>query len=192
MIKNNKGVTLLALIITVVVMLILTGITVNLSYTSVSKIRSNKLEADLQIVRQAVVERYQMARTANKLHVNKNDEQISFWVGKQIEASKISLPSYKDGEEILGLNNFKTQIEANTIQYQEDYYYRLTKEDLKSLGIEDNKYTYVVNYKTAEVYNETRKVTSEGKLLYLGPIVYNEGEDNTEDTTSFKDWNPNE
>lgn len=36
-------------------------------------------------------------------------------------------------------------------------YYRINNEQFKELGITDIKDTYIVNYKTGEVYNETQK-----------------------------------
>ena len=47
-------------------------------------------------------------------------------------------------------------------------YKRLNKTDLENLGVigeEDN--TYIVNYSTGEVINETVKTTNNGKALYI-------------------------
>ena len=43
----------------------------------------------------------------------------------------------------------------------------INNEQFKELGITDIKDTYIVNYKTGEVYNETQKTTNDGNILYI-------------------------
>ena len=56
------------------------------------------------------------------------------------------------------------------------------------MGVGDVKHTYIVNYKTAEVYNETKKVTSDFRLLYLPSTKYPTNNTTTEDKVNFNDW----
>ena len=50
------------------------------------------------------------------------------------------------------------------------YYYRLSDSDLKEMGVTQAQDSYIVNYKTGEVINETLKATRTGVPLYTYSI----------------------
>ena len=176
MMKNEKGVTLMALMVTVIVLFILSGIALNYSVSNQKDFKDNKLEIELLTVRQAVAEQYEKAKALNRLE-KKTDDEI--WVGTRVsDISKVERP---DGKDFL-LSKF---------EYPEDYYYRLTKKkgEFEKLGISNVSNTYIVNYKTKEVYNETRQTYyGTDEILYLPPIQENEIETNDYD---FNDWEDN-
>lgn len=187
MIKNKRGITLMSLMIVVIIIFILAGVGLNISFMAIKDVRNNKLSGELGILRQAIVERYSMAAAVNQLEVGANKQQVSFWVGDKIQdVSGIELPDSANQNEDTEI--FVSNLENYTIEYQEDYYYRLNHNQLDEIGVRNSDYTYIVNYKTGEVYNETKKVDSKNNLLYLPPIKNTEDEKG-EDTTSFNDWN---
>ena len=189
MIKESEGITLVSLTVMIIIIFILAGIGLNVSFIAVNEARDNKLNGELGIVRQAIIERYSMALAVNEVKVRASEEQVSFWVGERVqdEDSAIQFPDELLGE-IEEAKEFLVRSKQTSHDYQEDYYYRLTPEQLKKIGISNSDYTYIVNYKTGEVYNETKKVDHEKNLLYLPPIKEAE-DDLMEDTTSFNDWN---
>ena len=68
-------------------------------------------------------------------------------------------------------------------------YFRLTPEELDRLNISNTTDTYVINYYTGEVYNETQELADDGSVLYLK--LNNSVTTNKEtDTTSFVDETP--
>ena len=143
MIKSkNKGITLIALVITIIVLLIIAGITITGSITGVDEANTNKLLTELDMVQHAVLERY------TKYSLTKDEDLL---VGTQTS----SLPS-------IGDNNW--QIQSPSKPYE--YYYTLVPEDLNMLGITNTEDTYIVNYSTGEVYNNTTKTTVSGDILY--------------------------
>ena len=174
MMKNNKGVTLTILLVMIILLMIITGIGLGATRITLSTYLDNQLEIELSVVRQLITEKYERARTVNKL---KSDDP-DFWIGEKIDVShfqeiefpeEVQVPDYQQPE------------------YLEDYYYRLDKTALRKLGLQNSNNIYVVKYSTGEVYNESQKVNSVGEALYLGPIyTSNEAE---EDTESFNDWN---
>lgn len=187
MIKNKRGITLMSLMIVVIIIFILAGVGLNISFMAIKDVINNKLSGELGILRQAIVERYSMAAAVNQLEVGANKQQVSFWVGDKIQdVSGIELPDSANQNEDTEI--FVSNLENYTIEYQEDYYYRLNPNQLDEIGVRNSDYTYIVNYKTGEVYNETKKVDSKNNLLYLPPIKNTEDEKG-EDTTSFNDWN---
>lgn len=186
MIKNKRGITLMSLMIVVIIIFILAGVGLNISFMAIKDVRNNKLSGELGILRQAIVERYSMAAAVNQLKVEADAQQVSFWVGERLlQASlEVELPDVDNRNEDTEI--FINNLDKDT-EYQEDYYYRLNPDQLDEIGVRNSDYTYIVNYKTGEVYNETKKVDSKNNLLYLPPIKNTEDE-KEEDTASFNDW----
>ena len=58
-------------------------------------------------------------------------------------------------------------------------YYLLTPEDLINIGIQDSKYSYIINYYTGEVMNADKFKISSGNLLYV------KGVDSIKESESF-------
>lgn len=189
MIKNNKGITLITLAVTIIVMLILAGVGITGSYTGINEVKDNKLNTELGIVRQAITEQYSKAVAVNKTKVSVSEPQVSFWVGEMItDFSNISLPEEDSVVKNEDVNNFFDKLNTYNYEYQEDCYYRLSPEILEKIGIADSDHTYIVNYSTGEVYNETQKVDSNFEMLYLPQTTYDTQNLNTEDKESFNDW----
>lgn len=157
-IKSEKAITIIALVITIIVLLILAGVTINGTMTGIEETQRNKLLSELDIVQHAVLERYtkySLTKDLELLTLNKEDVQID---GKpQIEGIEI-----------------EWQVESPT--NDDEKYYKLTQDELKQLGIKDVKDTYIVNYKTGEVFNETVKKTDNGTILYKYAVDNNNKE----------------
>ena len=188
MIKKNEGITLVSLTVTVILLLVLAGMGLNVSYLTVKDVRNNRLNTELGMVRQAITERYSMAVAVNKANTRISEPQISFWVGQKVEASNpITLPERTKINWNQEAEDFYAKYDNYNHEYQEEFYYRLSPEDLEEIGIAHANYTYIVNYKTGEVYNETKKIDRDSNLLYL-PAKENSEEETKEDTHSFNDW----
>ena len=150
--------------------------------------KSSQLNTELGMVRQAIVERYAEAVAVNQIEILSSNAPVSFWMGERIEEfSDIQLPEKSSVKENEDVNEFYSRTTQYVCKYQEDYYYRLTPENLKEIGIADAEHTYIVNYKTGEVYNETKKVDSNSELLYLPAMMQNKTVDSG-DQESFNDW----
>ena len=197
MMKSEKGVTMVTLIVTVIVTFILIGTGLSATYTGITNARNNKMMAELGIVSQAVTERYSMAVAVNKTNVSTGSQTVEFWVGSPIEPSEIwnesgltndSSQYQNDAISQECLKAFEDYSQKETIEYQEDYYYLLTQESLSEIGINESDYNYIVNYKTGEVYNATKKMTSKLHLLYTQSTLLNNSNEKTEDTETFNDW----
>lgn len=144
---NNKGITLIALVITIIVLLVIAGITITGAITGVDKSTNQKLETELKMVQHAVFERY------TKYSLTKD---TSLLVGTEVEKTEFPTDvtlQYANEEEY---NNFDP----------EKKYYEISSSDFSKLGISNLEDTYIVNYKTGEVYNKTSKKSS-GENLYI-------------------------
>ena len=170
MIKKSSGVTLMSLIIVIIILMILSGVGIEITYSTVNDSVNKNLNVELGIVKQAITEQYIKAVSVNELQKDKNAEQSKIWIGEQLSnISKDDLPDDKKdttNQEFWG--NLRTYKKSNEkYKYQEDLYYKLTPEELKKIGVSDSEDSYIVNYKTKEVYNCTRKINRSSQILYL-------------------------
>ena len=189
--KNENGITLSALVITIIVIFILASISINYGVDTLNESKAKTLEASLEMVEQAVAEQYVKATELNLLNVKTTSEQPATFVGTIVKAN--DLPQIAGSDSIVFQKKEELAGKTNAdITYAESYY-RLTPTDLEKLKIEsddDTKYTYIVNYSTGEVYNETKPKTSLGKTLYYAGKTGNQSPAATEnekgiDNTSF-------
>ena len=188
--KKESGITLAALVITIIVIFILANISINYGVDTLNESKAKNLAAAVEMVEQAIAEQYIKATELNLLGIKKSEgNQPSVFVGTIVNPNE--LPTISDSIEF----QLKADLEAkneNDITYDESYY-RLTPTDLEELKIEsneDNQYTYIVNYSTGEVFNETEKQTSKGDILYYAGKTGNkspEAEENEKgtDTVNF-------
>ena len=190
MIKNDEGVTLAILVVTVILLLILTVVGINISFMEITEVEDSREVTQLGMIRQAITEQYHKAIALNQIKVSVTKPKVSFWIGEMItDFSTINLPNETILTKTEDSDEFYAKQETYQYEYQEECYYRLTPEDLKKIGIGDAKDTYIVNYSTCEVYNETKQLNSQSQLLYL-PSVKTEKQQLVEvgDKKSFNDW----
>lgn len=145
--KNQKGVTMVALAITIILILILAGISMNYGLTNIDSATDSKYKSELGMVQHAVLEQY----TKYKI-----TEDELYLVGNKISDSEVR--NIIDG----------TGITLVTIPdtYKNKDYHKLDKASLASLGIRDSTDEYIVNYVSGEVINITHKILSTGEPLY--------------------------
>lgn len=141
MLKENKGITLIALIITIIVLIIIAAIGVRAGRESIRVSKDNRLLTELDMVQHAVFERYSKYKLIN---------DKSYLVGTQITYSEAKSTADK----------MKVVLPENLA------YYKLTPTDLKSLGLEQSEYVYIVNYANGIVMNATEPETNTGEALY--------------------------
>lgn len=156
--NNQKGITLIALVMTIIVLLILAGITVNMGKQGIKDSKENAVLSELAMVQNAILQRKTKADLTNENYP-----------GQTITEAGIDLD-----EVIADINSNKASGEETVSRKDSDNqnYYFLSKSNngLTDLGIsntEEDDDEYIVNYETGEVINYTTKVTGSGKPLYL-------------------------
>lgn len=156
--RENKGITLIALIITIIVLLIIAGISISGGIDGIDKAHENRLMSDLEKVQHAITERY------TKFELTKDTSVI---VG-----TKVDLSSLTDVPESINWKVFQVTQASETSTHPERKYYRLGKSDLENLGLtgEHKSSSYIVNYYSGEVYDETERQTTSGTVLYKSAI----------------------
>lgn len=153
--KENKGITLISLVITIIIMLILAAVTINVAggEKNMKKAKENNKLFELQELQEAVLETYiKYKQTGNE----------SYLVGTICEETEL-LQYQEQYDGILSKD-----INGNTGKINYSNYRKLDdQEKLNSLGIQDSEDYYIVNYITGEVFNYTSKTLEDGTVLYV-------------------------
>ena len=161
MIKENKGITLIALSITVILLMIIAGVSMYEGVNIISDVRANKQKTELEMVQHAILEKY----TSYKL--TRNEDIL---IGEHCEyyyvIQKINTINENKSEKFIEKIELK-QEDYSSNPNPDDFYYELSIEQLEQLGITKSTDKYIVNYKTGEVINSTQLVTNKGEPLYI-------------------------
>ncbi|MCI8310403.1 MAG: type II secretion system protein [Clostridia bacterium] len=186
---NNKGVTLIILVVTIIVLMILATIAVNYGISSIREVQNNKIESELTIVQGAIIQQYTLLKSKNGL--NKQAKVIT--TDKPL-ASDADRPKDLIGTRIAdtitieneGFNkhlvNYSSSSSTQSNLKYEQYYYKLDENDLRTLGIKKGaeeysiEYEYIVNYSTGEIYDMGNKQYFQTDYTNSSP-VYLEGTD---------------
>ena len=174
--KNNKGITLMSLIVTAIVLIILAGVSFMLGTDSIETSKTYILESSVKIVATAVV---QQRGTMESLKINNvplSEDQPESYVGTPIDSFGDIRTNKLNSNQVLRLKNSIINFDSETGSYKErnsydDLYYRVSGDDFTKLGISNEGSAYIVNYKTGEVYNETIQATGDEvvDLLFYVP-----------------------
>ncbi len=145
--REEKGITIVSLVITFIVLLIISAIGINMSIVGINSVKDAKLTGELQMVQHAVLEQYTKYKTTRN---------SVYLVGTKITK-----------EETLDLAN---EMGVTLVNIPDSYsnkdYYKLDKTSLESIGVQDSTDEYVVNYISGEVMNITVKKTNSNSPLY--------------------------
>ena len=146
-IRENKGITMVALITTIILLLIISGISITGVIRGLDETEESSQVSQLNMIQHALLERSTKAQfTQEELPGTEINEQELQNVVNEINEKSTN----------------KIILKGNMQDYKE-----LSTNDLKNLGISKDKNIYIVNYKTGEVINKTIKVTKSGRALYI-------------------------
>jgi type II secretory pathway pseudopilin PulG len=155
--KSNKGITLITLVITMIILLILGGISLTVGNNMIEETQDKKLVSELNMVQHAILEQYA------KYQTTKDTSYIK--VGNRMELADVKDIARNMGIELVNIPD----------NYSNKDYYKLDKLSLLKMGIENTEDEYIVNYISGEVINNTKKHTNDNKALYVrANSFYNE------------------
>ena len=153
-VKNNKGITLIALTITIIILLILASITIYSGKESIKKAQLESLKTNMLLIKAKAKEYVEQASFKNGVNKSEISEEAKNELkGKEANASDYSKQNITiNGGEIL---------------------YKLTSDNQKEMGLKDVKLgsneEYLVKYNikdvTVEVYN-TSGYENNGTTVY--------------------------
>lgn len=186
--KNNKGITMMSLIITAIVLVLIAGISFKLGTDSVEQSKKYIQQSSVKIVATAVVQQKGKIDALKLGDIPTSEEQPDCFVGTPLlDFSSVKMNKLNETQTTY-LRGKLVNVSAGSNSYLEsghydDLYYRVSGSDFEELGITNEGSTYIVNYKTGEVYNETLQCVGNKKadVLYYVPAQPNTsgGVDNT-------------
>lgn len=150
--KNEKGITLISLVITIIVLLILASISSYIGVNSVKESGDSAVKAELQLVQQAAFQKY--------AKYNLTGNQSNLPGNSYVDFTKLN--------EVIEQIKQKTGVTIEFKDNDANNYYLLDINGLQALGITNTQDEYIVNYTTGEVINKTRLATTQSKEpLYI-------------------------
>ncbi len=158
--KNNKGITLVAVVITIIVLTILAGITIGSISDKKGTLKTTSDEMllyELNEIQQAVLE----------LNIKyKQTGAQSYFEGTKITKEEADV--YLQEIAVASGKTLTLKLsDAEDSTSDDKSYYLLIKKDLNHMGLANSQDEFVVNYYTGEVYNITTKVTFDERPLYV-------------------------
>ena len=154
-VKEEKGVTLMALSIIIIVLLILTSITVNIGKDGIKESKEDAMLSELGMVQNAVLQRKTKADLTNETYP-----------GEKITTAGINLDTVI-AEIHANVASGEETVTRRDVEDENYYYLSDSNNGLSDLGIDNSEDEYIVNYETGEVINYTTLVTGTGKPLYI-------------------------
>ena len=153
-VKNNKGITLIALTITIIILLILASITIYSGKESIKKAQLESLKTNMLLIKAKAKEYVEQASFKNGV----NKSEISEEAKNELKGKEANASDYS--KQNITINGGETL-------------YKLTSDNLKEMGLKDVKLgsneEYLVKYNikdvTVEVYN-TSGYENNGTTVY--------------------------
>lgn len=145
-IRKNNGITLVALVITIIVLIIIASISITGILQDTDETKDNVAISELGMVQHAILERKTKAQLTK--------EELP---GQSVTSTQLQQVI----DEIEEKSGTTITLEGNPEDYK-----LLDDEALQDLGMENYKSEYIVNYSTGEVIDITRQVTEDGTVLY--------------------------
>lgn len=173
--RKNKGITMIVLIITIVLLLILAGISIGTGSNVIKSSELENLKTNMLLI-----------KAKGKEYVENANFQLgtNFENATDQETRITTAKGELKGTEIVNLNEFNGNIEITEDQFQNEkanlsFYYRLSTQDLIDMGLtnvksdEKNGY-YIIKYDIknveVEIYNTAGFEKEESKYYSLSEI----------------------
>ena len=145
--KEEKGITIISLVITFILLLLISTIGVNMGIGEINSIKDSKLTTELEMVQHAVLEQYTKYKTT---------KDSVYLVGNKITKEEASNLANEMGITLANIPD----------TYLNKDYYKLDNVALESIGINNSQDEYVINYVSGEVMNITVKKLKNNSPLY--------------------------
>ena len=185
-IKNEKGITLVILILTMILLVIIAVISINYAYDGITYSTERRLLTEVEEVQQAVMEKYTEFR---QLDIDENEDS---YLNVASDISVDELEKYSD--------NLKHMYSSSNDVDPSKRYYTLSETQLENLDLEmrtsidvNDEYMikdtygdyvlYIVNFYYGEVLNVY--YSADFKTAHSGQLLYSIGRTTETDTTSI-------
>lgn len=163
MIRNEKGITLVILVITVIVLMIIALVSINLGGDTIEEVKEKKNVTELSTVQQAIFQQFALLESYLEDGIIAEVQTEDVIMREDVNRPELLLGLRIVDEETLEEYGFTEYVKkyTDTMTFEE-FYYLLDEEDLNELGIKkdekiENDFSYIVNYSTGEVFDIVNK-----------------------------------
>lgn len=164
--KNDKGITMVVLVLTIIILLILAGISIGTWNNVIEESNLENIKTNMLLIE---VKAKELAQNANfNLGTSYDSIVDETQKNERLQQAKLQLK----GEIIENINEFNIGLEKGTDELE--IYYKLSTEDINNMGITNIKSDskngwYIVKYNIrnieVEIYN-TKGFEAENKIYY--------------------------
>lgn len=171
MIKSERGITILVLIISIAIMLILVGTGIRYGGESLEDIRLQNFSYELQQIQGRVDSFHEKMKTISDIdYINFNGQEMGINVTSSTKAVE-TLKRFGINYDIVSEQDKNLYYEGNGV----DTYYRyFSKANLeKQLDIKNAKINVIINFKTREVISVEPQIYKENKYYRLQDLKQN-------------------
>lgn len=155
MVKNEKGVTLMILVVTIIVIIILAGVVMSINMNLNKSVELKEVLANMEMIRTAAAP-YRDKYIGDTVEETKEGESTVYHISNKFIGEHLDP---KDNEIMSSLLNYSSK---DTITEDAHYWFKLDKEALEKLNInlettktgkngEDEEDIYLINYSKLEV-----------------------------------------
>lgn len=166
--RKKDGITLGVLVVTIIVLLIILGISLNYGLSTLHEVTDDRTGTEISMVQQAVIQQYTLLITENE------DGKIATEISSDVTLEEDEdRPLTLIGTRITDISTLSSNgfvqylvdyIDTSEMTYEE-YYYLIDENDMRELGISQNNETgeevtdrsYIINYSTGEVFDIANK-----------------------------------
>ena len=184
--SKDSGITLVMLVVTIIVLLIIVGITLTFGISNVDRVIDNRTATELSVIEQAVIQQYTLLISENQDGIKATEISEDTLLEDDTERPLVLIGTRIADISTLISNGFEDYLidytDKSNMTYEE-YYYFLDEDDLEAIGIENNSEeiagrSYIVNYSTGEVFDIENKTyyTSKDSVYLEGTNSKIEGE----------------
>lgn len=145
--KNNRGITLMSLVITIVILLLISTVTINVGMGAYDIVKEQNFISQLKLIQ---------SKVDNIVAENQGFENNEFI--KLSEISSLDSEAYEVFQAIVSNpaeynidinHSWNAELDGN----MENYYY-FKNDDLEKIGLKDQKMTVIINFKTRNVIDQ--------------------------------------
>lgn len=133
--KNNKGITLIALTITIIVLLILASITIYTGSESIKKAQLESLKTNMLLIKAKAKEYVEQASFKNGVNNTNIDEAKKQLQGQEESADSYNYISLDVGQYLYNVNDELSNLGLKDVKVVGDEKY-LVKYDIKNVTVE--------------------------------------------------------
>lgn len=150
---NNKGVTIITLIVTILVILILSSIFISVGLDSLNEAKETEIKNEMYQLKQAVINKYTSYEKNDGKIALVGTSALSKWGNKNECIEKVIATLQYEDESMDEIERRKARVSGEIARDYDEFVMLIDSDARVKLGLENSSdNVYIVNYYTGSVY----------------------------------------